>query len=91
MRYKAIFDKQICHAMAFRGGVFCLVLRRLAGGPAQVLSYFLHVAAIFGVQKCAKEVWRSAKGDQWATSGKEKLTFAKPSGTVARDRQKIGQ
>ena len=22
MRYRAIFDKQICHAMAFRGGVF---------------------------------------------------------------------
>ena len=59
MRYRAIFDKQICHAMAFRGGVF-LVLRRVGGGGvhAQVLSYFLHVAVIFEVQKCAEEVWR---------------------------------
>lgn len=44
------------------------------GGGAQVLSYFLHVAAIFGVQKCAEEVWRKWKGDQWANSGKEKET-----------------
>ena len=55
--------------------VFFLVLRRLGGGGrAQVLSYFLHVAAIFGVQKCAEEVWRKWKGDQWATSGKERET-----------------
>ena len=53
-----------------------LVLRRVGGrgGRAQVLSYFLHVAAIFGVQKCAEEVWRKWKGDQWANSGKEKET-----------------
>ena len=44
------------------------------GGRAQVLSYFLHVAAIFGVQKCAEEVWRKWKGDQCATSGKERET-----------------
>ena len=78
MRYRAIFDEQICHAMAFRGGVSFLVLRRVGGGRggvhAQVLSYFLHVAAIFGVQKCAEEVWRKWKGDQCATSGKEKET-----------------
>lgn len=56
--------------------VFFLVLRRVGGGGvhAQVLSYFLHVAVIFGVQKCAEEVWRKWKGDQWATSGKEKET-----------------
>ena len=71
MRNRAIFDKQICHAMAFRGGVF---LGFEEGGRAQVLSYFLHVAAIFGVQKCAEEVWRKWKGDQWANSGKEKET-----------------
>ena len=44
------------------------------GGRAQVRSYFLYVAAIFGVQKCAEEVWRQWKGDQWAISGKEKET-----------------
>ena len=70
--------------MAFRGGGFFLVLRRVGGGGgggggvgggrAQVLSYFLHVAAIFGVQKGAEEVWRKWKGDQCATSGKEKET-----------------
>ena len=77
MRYRAIFDEQICHAMAFRGGVSFLVLRRVGGGGgvrAQVLSYFLHVAVIFGVQKCADEVWKKWKGDQCATSGKEKET-----------------
>ena len=76
MRYRAVFDKQICHVTAFRGGVFFLVLRRVGGGGgrAQVLSYFLHVAAIFGVQKCAEEVWRKWKGDQYATSGKERET-----------------
>lgn len=41
---------------------------------AQVISYFLHVAVIFGVQKCAEDVWRKWKGDQCATSGKEKET-----------------
>ena len=51
--------------------VFFLVLRRVGGGGvhAQVLSYFLHVAVIFGVQKCADEVWGKWKGDQCATSG----------------------
>lgn len=44
------------------------------GVHAQVISYFLHVAVIFGVQKCAEEVWRKWKGDQCATSGKEKET-----------------
>ena len=48
--------------------------RKGGGVHAQVLSYFLHVAAIFGVQKCAEEVWRKWKGDQCATSGKEKET-----------------
>ena len=40
--------------------VVFLVLRRVEGGGvhAQVLSYFLHVAVIFEVQKCAEEVWR---------------------------------
>ena len=40
--------------------VVFLVLRRVGGGGvhAQVLSYFLHVAVIFEVQKCAEEVWR---------------------------------
>ena len=64
-----------CHGIQ-RRWVF-LVLRRVGGGGgvhAQVLSYFLHVAVIFGVQKCAEEVWRKWKGDQWATSGKEKET-----------------
>ena len=61
-----------CHGIPRR--FFFLVLRRVGGGRAQVLSYFLHVAAIFGVQKCAEEVWRKWKGDQWATSGKEKET-----------------
>ena len=70
MRYRAIFDKQICHAMAFRGGVFFGFEEGGGGGVhAQVLSYFLHVAVIFGVQKCADEVWRKWKGDQCATSG----------------------
>lgn len=56
--------------------VVFLVLRRVGGGGvhAQVISYFLHVAVIFGVQKCAEEVWRKWKGDQCATSGKEKET-----------------
>ena len=56
--------------------VLFLVLRRVGGGGrrAQVLSYSLHVAAIVLVQKCAEEVWRKWKGDQWATSGKEKET-----------------
>ena len=47
---------------------------RGGGVRAQVLSYFLHVAAIFRVQKCADEVWKKWKGDQCATSGKERET-----------------
>ena len=48
MRYREIFDEQICHAMAFRG---CFVFGFEEGGAgggrrAQVLSYSLHVAAI---------------------------------------------
>lgn len=46
MRYREIFDEQICHAMAFRG---CFVFGFEEGGGgrrAQVLSYSLHVAAI---------------------------------------------
>ena len=41
----------ICHAMAFRGGVFLGGFEEGGGGGrAQVLSYFLHVAAILTLE-----------------------------------------
>ena len=61
-----------CHGIQRRW--FFFGFEEGGGARAQVLSYFLHVAAIFGVQKCAEEVWRKWKGDQCATSGKEKET-----------------
>ena len=63
-----------CHGIQRRCVFFGFEEGGGGGVRAQVLSYFLHVAAIFGVQKCADEVWKKWKGDQCATSGKEKET-----------------
>ena len=63
-----------CHGIQRRCVFFGFKEGGGGGVRAQVLSYFLHVAAIFGVQKCADEVWKKWKGDQCATSGKEKET-----------------
>lgn len=39
MRYRAVFDKQICHATAFRGGVFFFGFEEGGGGGEGVHKF----------------------------------------------------